>query len=116
MALKVGLGGEKAQRIVDSADQLLSQSDILELADRFNTAFSEHGWIATSSLSVDVKRDALEHHENGDTDAGEAVPLDCLTQEVINLFAITRSKSFGDTHGRWHQLRETLVLTQEERY
>lgn len=116
LALKAGVGGEKAQRILDSADALLAQSDILSLPDRFNAAFAESGWIATSSLSADTMRAALKLHEEGDDEAAEEVILDWLTPDVINLFAITRSKSFGDVHGRWDQLREALALTEEGRY
>ena len=116
LALKAGIGGQKAQRIVDSVDELIAQSDILDLPDRFNAAFAEHGWIATSSLSVDVMRAALKRHEEGDVDAAEAIILGWLTPETINLFAITRSKTFDDVHGRWDQLREALALTEEGRY
>lgn len=117
LALRAGLGGEKALQIVDSADQLLNQSKILDLPDRFNSIFAERGWIATSAMSVDAMRTAVEKHKNGDTDAGEEVLLDwVLNPETINLFAITRSKSYGDVQGRWHQLREALALTEEGRY
>lgn len=116
LAIKIGLGGKKVQRIADSADQILAQSDILDLPDRFNAAFAERGWIATSSMSVNVMRSALEKNEAGDADAGEALILDWLTPEIINLFAITRSKTFNDVHGRWDQLREALALTEEGRY
>jgi hypothetical protein len=112
-----GLGGEKAKRIVESADQLLSQADIFNLPDRFNAAFADRGWIATPSMSVDMMRAALKNHEDGDTDEAEEVILDwVLMPDTINLFAITRSKSFNAVQGRWHQLREALALTQEERY
>ena len=116
LALKAGIGGQNAQRIVDSVDELITQSDILDLPDRFNAAFGEFGWIATSSLSVDVMRAALKRHEEGDVDAAEAIILDWLTPETINFFAITRSKTFNDVHGRWDQLREALALTEEGRY
>jgi len=117
LGLKTGLGGEKAQRIVESVDQLLSQADVLNLPDRFNAAFGDRGWIATSSFSVDVMRAALKCHEAGDADAAEAIILDwVLMPGTINLFAITRSKSFNAAQDRWHQLREALALTQEERY
>lgn len=116
-AHRTGLGGKKAQQIADSADQLISQSDILSLPDRFNTAFAERGWIATSSMSVDAMRVALDKHEGGNTDAGEEVILDWVLDPVtINVFAISRSKSFSDLLGRWHQLREALALTEENRY
>lgn len=117
LVLKTGLGGEKAKRVVESVDQLLSQADTLNLPDRFNAAFSDRGWIATSSPSVDVMRAALKSHEAGDADAAEAIILDwTLMPDTINLFAITRSKSFNAAQDRWHQLREALALTQEERY
>lgn len=102
---------------MEGADQLLTQSDILNLPDSFNAVFAERGWIATSSMSVDAMRAALEKHKEGDTDAGEEVIADwVLDPATINLFAITRSKSFGDVNGRWHQLREALALTEEGRY
>ena len=117
LALKIGLGGEKAERVVESANELLSQADILDLPDRFNAAFGDRGWMATSSLSVEVMRAALERHEAGDTDAAEAIILNwVLTPDTINLFAITRSKSFNVAQDRWHQLREALALTQEDRH
>ena len=117
LALKTGLGGEKAMRIVESADQVLSQADILDLPDRFNAAFVDRGWIATSSLSLDVMRAALKSYEAGDTDAGEAIILDwVLMPGTENLLAIMRSKAFNVAQDRWHQLREALALTQEDRY
>jgi hypothetical protein len=117
LALKIGLGGEKAKRIVESADQALSQVDILDLPDRFNAAFVDRGWIATSSLSLEVMRAALKSHEAGNTDAGEAIILDwVLMSDTINLSAIMRSKAFNVAQDRWHQLREALALTQEDRY
>lgn len=117
LAIKTGLGGEKARRIVESADQLLSQVDILDLPDRFNDAFADRGWVATSSLSVDVMQTALERHNAGDAEAAEAIILDwVLAPDTINRLAITRSKSFSIVQDRWHQLREALALTQEDRY
>ncbi|WP_457939810.1 hypothetical protein [Mesorhizobium sp. 10J20-29] len=117
LALSTGFGGAKAKHFIDSADQLLAQSEILDLPDRFNAVFAERGWFATSSMSVDAMRAALEKHREGDTDSGEEVLVNwVLDPQTINLFAITRSKSFGDVHGRWHQLREALALTEERRY
>lgn len=117
LVLKTGLGGEKTKRIADSANELLSHADILDLPDRFNAAFGDRGWIATSSLSVEVMRTALESHDAGDTDAAEGIILNwVLMPDTINLFAITRSKSFNAAQDRCHQLREALALTQEDRY
>lgn len=116
LALKIGMGGQRAQQIVESADAVLDQSEILTLPDRFNAAFADRGWFATSSLSVDAMRAALASFEEGDLDAADQIILDWLSSDNINLFAITRSKLYGDTTGRWHQLREALALTEEERY
>jgi len=117
LAVKTGLGGEKAKRIVDSADEVLSHADIIDLPDRFNAAFADRGWIATSSLSVEVMRKALERNEAGDADAADEVILEwVLAPDTINLFAITRSKSFNVAQDRWHQLREALALTVENRF
>lgn len=115
--LKTGLGGKKAKQFIESADHALSQVEIIDLPDRFNSAFADRGWIATSSMSVDVMRAALKSHEAGDTESAEAIILEWVLQpEIINLFAINRSKAFNDATSRWHQLREALALTQEERY
>ena len=37
-------------------------------------------------------------------------------EDTINLFAIGRAKRFNKARNRWHQLREALKLTFEERY
>lgn len=116
-AIKIGIGGERATKIMRSADELLAQSDILGIPDRFNAAFAERGWFATSSMSMDAMRSALLKHNEGDTDAGEEVLLNwILDPEIIKLFAISRSKRFSDIHGRWYQLHEALALTEEGRY
>lgn len=117
LALKTGLGGESAKRVIESADRVLSQTELLDLPDRFNAAFGKRGWIATSSLSVDVMRAALEKDAAGDADTAEEIILDwVLGPDTINFFAVTRSKSFGDSKDRWHQLCEALALTEEGRY
>ncbi len=116
-AVKVGFGGESAVKILNSAGELVAQSEILEMPDRFNTAFAERGWFATSSMSVDAMRGALSKHDQGDIDAAEEVLLQwILDPDTLKLFAISRSKQFSDVHGRWHQLREALALTEEGRY
>lgn len=117
LAHATGLGGARAKQFVESANELFSQADILDLPERFNAAFSDRGWIATSSLSVEVMRAALESYEAGDMDAAEVIILNwVLMPDTINLFAIKRSKSFNVAQDRWHQLREALALTQEDRY
>lgn len=116
LSVTLGLGGEGAQKFADQTDDLLRQAEILELPDQFNAALSERGWLATSSLSVDVLKEALAFAEAGEYEKADEAMIRWLTPDTINLFAITRSKNFGDVHGRWHQLREALALTEEERY
>ncbi len=114
---KQALGTNQHAKIMDAADRSLEGADIIHLPDRFNAAFAEHGWIATSSISADAMRTALDEHEKGNIVAAEEVLLDwVLDPETINLLAITRSKSFSNVHGRWHQMREALELTKEGRY
>ncbi|GAB3442985.1 hypothetical protein [Insolitispirillum peregrinum] len=117
LAVRMGLGGNKARQIKEAADQLITRSDIFHIPDTFNGVFAERGWIATSSMSMNVMRAALEKHNQGNTDAAEDIITDwALTPEIINLLAIHRSKAFGNVRCRWHQLREALALTEEGRY
>lgn len=116
-AVELGLGGKGVVEILNGAEELLAQSDILKLPDRFNAAFAERGWFATSSMSVEVMRGALKKHDQGETDAGEEILLRwILDPDTLKQFAINRSKRFYDVHGRWHQLQEALALTEEARY
>lgn len=112
----VGLKGGKIESMYDAAADVLSQSDILDLPDQFNSAFAEKGWVVTNSMSVDVMRKAVDRHAEGDFEAAEEEILSWFSEDTINLFAINRSKSFNKANGRWVQLQEALALTMEERY
>ena len=114
-ALKLGVGGEAARKIVEGADEILARAEIVGLPDRFNAAFSKRGWIATSSMPTDAIRNALRHHEEGNDEAAETAIIEGMTSQVIDL-AIMQSKRFSQVHGRFDQLREALALTEEERY
>ncbi|MEH6718096.1 MAG: hypothetical protein V7704_04365 [Aurantimonas endophytica] len=116
LSLKMGIKSKKAQKIIDSADMFIAESDILDLPDRFNAAFSDKGWVATSSLSTTMMRNALNCFEDGDYEGAETIILDWLTPDTINMFAIRRSKPFNKAKDRWHQLQEALALTEEGRY
>ena len=107
---------ENVDRLYQAADAVVNQSDILDLADRFNDVFSDEGWIATSSMSVEVMHKAIELSESANKQEAEDVILDWFRQETIALFAIQRSKRFSKSRKRWDQLQEALKLTFEERY
>ena len=107
---------ENVDRLHQAADAAINQSDIFDLPDRFNDAFADEGWIATSSMSVEVMRKAIELSESAHKQEAEEVILDWFRQETIALFAIERSKRFSKSRTRWDQLLEALKLTFEERY
>lgn len=113
---KLGCGGERLDSIYEATVDFISQADLFDLPDRFNAAFAESGWISTSSLSVDVMRQALRHHEQGDDRSAEEEILSWFTKDVINLLAINRTKKFNKASLRWDQLQEAMELTFEERY
>jgi hypothetical protein len=111
--------GIKSHKIGDLgriASDALSQADVLDLPDQFNTAFSERGWVATSSMSIDVVRGALAFNDAGEPEKAEQAIQEWFSEENIRLFAITRAKRIDKTASRWLQLNEALSLTFEERY
>ena len=115
-AKKFGINNESLDRIHQAADGVLQKSDILSLPDRFNDAFAQQGWIATGSMSPDTMRTALEFYEAGKNQQAEDEIIAWFQKDTINLFAVERTKRFNKASKRWHQLREALRLTFEERY
>ena len=113
---RIGPSSEILDEIHRNAAAVVRESDVLELPDRFNEAFAERGWVATQSFSVDTMRNALLLHDEGRHEDAEEEILAWFDEESINLHAINRSKGFDETGQRWHQLREALRLTFEERY
>ena len=113
---KLSITTENIEKIHYAADAALKQSDILDLPDRFNDAFSVEGWIATGSLSVDTMRQALDLYESGTKQEAEDAILSWFQRERIALFAVQRAKRFNKARNRWDQLQEALNLTFEERY
>ena len=67
-------------------------------------------------MSVDTMRRALELYETGKELEAENEIVFWFKEDTINLFAINRAKRFNKAGNRWHQLREALKLTFEERY
>ena len=115
-AKKLGITNKSFDRIQQAADDVLQQSDVLTLPDRFNDAFAPKGWIATGSMSADTMGMALELYEAGKNQQAEDAIIAWFQENTINLFAIVRAKKFNKAGNRWHQLREALKLTFEERY
>ena len=112
----LGITNATVDRLHHSADKALRQSDILTLPDRFNAAFASEGWIATGSMSADTIRKAVKLYESGKKQEAQDEILAWFQEDTINLLAIKRGKRFNKAATRWHQLREALQLTLEERY
>lgn len=116
IAAKFGVTDVRLNRVHNDVAEMIEQSKILTLPDRFNDAFANRGWIATGSLSTAVMEEALELNQAGEVDEAEGRIASWLTEETIDLFAIARAKRFNAAEDRWFQLREALALTLEERY
>ncbi len=113
---RLGIANESLEGIHQTAENILQQSDVLTLPDRFNDAFANKGWIATGSMSVDTMKRALEFYEAGEGQQAEDEIIAWFRKDTINLLAIVRTKRFNKARNRWHQLQEALKLTFEERY
>lgn len=116
LAAKIGIKREAMQKFKSTTDELIANADILELPDRFNSAFSDKGWIATGSFTLDVMRTAVDLHQQGKPQEAESAILDWFTEDNIRLFAIKRARRFHTAHLRDGQLEEALRLYLEERY
>ena len=116
VAKKLGISNKSLDKIHQAADDMLQKSGVLTLPDRFNDAFARKGWIATGSMSVDTMRTALELYEAGKNQQAEDEIIAWFQEDTINVLAIVRAKRFNKAGNRWHQLREALKLTFEERY
>ena len=115
-AKRLGINNDSLHQIHQAADDLLQQSAILSLPDRFNDAFAKDGWIATGSMSADTMAKALKLHEDGKHRLAEDEIIAWFQEETINRFAIVGTNRFNKARHRWDQLREALALTLEERY
>ena len=113
---RLGITNRNIDGIHQAAADVLRQSDMLTLPDRFNDAFARYGWVVTASMSVDTMQRALEFHHAGEKQRAEDEIIAWFQEDTINLFAINRTKKFNKAKNRWHQLREALKLTVEERY
>lgn len=112
-----GLKRESIQRFADQINDLVEQSEIIDLPDRFNEAFGPLGWIAVgSALSVDIIKTALSLHAEGKIDEAETALTEWFTAENIELFAILRAQRFHQASLRHDQLKEALDLYLENRY
>jgi hypothetical protein len=116
-ASKIGIKYEPLSDIKNQIDDLVKQSSIIGLPDRFNAAFGKRGWITVGSgISVEVMNSALELHDSGNIKEAEQKLTEWFTKENIEFFAINRARRFHKANLRDEQLREALNLYVEERY
>lgn len=112
----LGINRDAMTKFSNATDELLASAEILDMPDRFNTAFGKSGWIATGSFSSDIMRKAVELFEDGKPEEAERAILDWFTEDNLRLFAITRARRFHKARQRDDQLEEALLLFNEERY
>lgn len=113
---QIGINNKSLDRIHQTAGDMLQQSDVVTLPDRFNDAFACKGWVAIGPMSPDTMQKAIELYEAGKEQQAEEEIIAWFQEETINQLAIVRAKRFNKARNRWHQLREALKLTFEERY
>lgn len=113
---KLSIANESIEHIHRAVDSALGDADIVNLPDRFNYAFSNDGWIATGSMSVDTMRQILGRFESEQRQEAEDVILSWVDRDRKTLLAVNRAKRFNEAKNRWEQLQEALRLTFEERY
>ena len=112
----LGIKRDAMGKFSELTKELIAGADVLELPDRFNTAFGERGWIATNSFSVNIMREAMRLFEDGKPEEAEETILTWFTEDNLRLFAITRARRFHSAGLRDDQLEEALRLYCEERY
>lgn len=113
---RIGISNETIDKLHGATNDVLGQSDILTLPDRFNSAFASAGWVATGSMSATVMQAAVRLHEAGSEREAEQEILAWFQKDTIALLAITRAERFQARTSRRDQLHEALKLTFEERY
>ena len=114
---KLGINRDQMKSFTDQIDDLVEQSKIIDLPDRFNESFGPLGWIAVgSALSVNVMKEAISLHDAGKIDEAETALVEWFTKDNIELFAILRARRFHKAALRDDQLKEAMQLYLEERY
>lgn len=113
---KIGFKNERISKVLKHVSDIENMSHIITLPDRFNEAFSDAGWIATSSLSTETMENAYNLHMSGNQDAAQNEIINWFSKETIELHAIRRARSFHKASQRDEQLKEALKLYCEERY
>ncbi len=98
------------------AQYMLDNKDYIDVAERFNQAFAEKGWIATESLRAEVLREALTLHEEKRHEEAENIMIRWFDPWTIQLLAVDRCGNFGKNELRKAQLEEALELTHAEHY
>lgn len=113
----LGVKSDAIKNLKSQVNDLLSQVEILDMPDQFNSAFAGSGWVAVGgALSVDLIKEAISLHNAGKGVDAENLILDWFTEDNIRLFAITRARRFHKASLRDDQLQEALKLYLEGRY
>ena len=93
----LGLKNETVDRIYQSSAEALRGTDLLELPDRFNDAFSDKGWIATPSFRAETMRRAVDLQREGRPDEAEQEILEWFSE---GNYSPPSPATFSRTHNR----------------
>ena len=83
----------------ESLDDIVAKAAILQIPDRFNEIFSQHGWIAYESMSLSVMTEALEVARGGDLAGAEQLLADFYDDDALT-FGIMRCQAHPDFRKR----------------
>jgi hypothetical protein len=95
---------EKLKSFVNGLENLKDQSEILGLPDRFNEKFSQVGWIAYESMSVDLMKRAIQIAETEGIEAAEKELADHYDEDALK-FGLLRFKGNLDCSRRIRLLK-----------
>jgi hypothetical protein len=109
---KIGLKNEKISRALKAIPELKSKFEHMrDLPDRFNSHFSDKGWIAFDSMNVDLMSDAVKLADSGHFDEAESILVNYYEVEENLRFHLNCLKAIEE-----YRAREILVKKATEDY
>jgi hypothetical protein len=98
-----------------SLDDIAAKATILQIPDRFNETFSQHGWIAYESMSLAVMTEALEMARERDLAVAEQLLADSYDDDALT-FGIMRCQGNADFRKRIRLIKLAKDDYQSNRY
>lgn len=109
-------GKEKLKELNDNLTQLKTQIiDFETLPDKFNSLFSEHGWIAYESLNFEFMRKQIQLEGSGNHEEAINGFFDYYSDETIS-FLLNRLYGLDEARIRIEFIQNAFVDYKAERY